>query len=72
MKRYQKFGSACGKLLWLACFVIQRLMSNDITDAGGQTKMRQYYSKEAKGFRMRNVYEKKNYDFRMEIMQVDS
>ena len=47
-------------------------MSNDITDAGGQTKMRQYYSKEAKDFRMRNVYEKKNYDFRMEIMQVDS
>ena len=32
--------------------------------------MRQYYSKEAKGFRMRYVYEKKSYNFRMEIMQL--
>ena len=40
-----------------------------LLDEDGTAKMRLIYSKEAKEYRLKNVYDRKSYDFRQEILR---
>ena len=44
----------------------------DISDEQGKEKMRLYWSKEAKGYRLKKVYKKKDFSFKTEILQAIS
>jgi hypothetical protein len=40
-----------------------------IADSDGNSKLRFYYSKDSKAYRLKKVYESKDFSFRQEILQ---